>query len=162
MKYLSLLLVFLISFVYSTDLNDIQKTKLKSNVVFEKDGSYQIQEYNKVNFGKKVLFDGKSIDTIYVATIAKLAKANENISKENFIAISSTISDQMIQSVFFNPQYLEHLVSVELLTSKPNQPINLEVVIDFVDNGLKTAIVSSKNKQEVFIPYGELFIQRLR
>lgn len=121
--------------------------------------TFIIQEYNNINFTKKIFFNGENLDQIVVETKAIMKKGI--IHKEQFIAISSTISDQIIQSIFMNPQYYNDIKSIELLTSKPLK-VNLTLYLEFKKNGLNTTVINGQREEKQFMPYNELFHQRLQ
>jgi hypothetical protein len=85
----------------------------------------------------------------------------DTINKEQFIAISSTMSDQIMQSIFMNPQYFANMKSIDLLTTKPTK-INLTIKIDFTKEGLNTIVTNGKREQKRFVSYDEMFHQRLK
>ncbi len=156
----SIFLIILITLTLSADLTKQQLQKLNSPVVKDQNGTLVIEEYNKVTFTKPVLFDNKKLDKIIIKTKATMKKGT--IHKEQFIAISSSISDQMIQSVLFSPEYFDKLKTSELLVSKPMQNPNLNVEIVFLDKGIDTKLFNRYKKIEHFIPYNELFLTKMK
>jgi len=155
-----LILMILISLnLQANSLTKEQMAKLNTPIVQIKNSVLKIEEYNSINFSKNIFFDGKNLDKIIVKTEAFMKKSI--INKEQFIAISSTLSNQIIQSIFMNPQYFNDIKSIELLTTKPNN-INLTIKLKFTKDGLNTTVSSSNNKQNRFVPYTEIFKQRLK
>jgi hypothetical protein len=137
-----------------------QQQKLNRAVVTEKNDILVIEEYNKVIFTEPVLFAKKEVSEIYIKTYATMKKGT--IHKEQFIAISSAISDQMIQSVLFSPQYFEKMKSSEMLVSKPMQTADLNVEIEVTKEGLKTKLYSKDQTMEHFVPFDEMFLSKMR
>jgi len=156
-KFILMILVSLN--LYGQNLTKQQLDKLNSSVVKTIGSSSIIEEFNQINFNQKIFFDGKNIDTIFVKTYTIL---NSNIiHKEQFIALSSSLSSSIIQSIFMNPQYFNTMKSMEVLTTKP-KTVNLTINIDFKNDGINTSIQSSQHKQNDFIPYSELFFQKMQ
>jgi hypothetical protein len=143
----------------ANSLTKQQQTKLNSSIVKVSNNIFTIEEYNSINFIKKIFFDGQNLDKVIVKTYATMQKGI--INKEQFIAISSTLSDQIMQSIFMNPQYFESMQSIDLLVNKPKN-INLTIKIDFKKDGLDTIVTNGKREQKRFVSYDELFHQRLK
>lgn len=143
----------------ANSLTKLQLEKLKNPIVKAEDGVLKIEEYNSINFSKKIFFDGKNTGKVIVKTESFMKK--NTINKEQFIAISSSISDSIMQSIFMNPQYFNDMKSIELLTTKPISS-NLTIKLEFTKKGLNTTVSSSNNKQNRFVPYTEIFKQRLK
>jgi len=155
-----LILMILISLnLQANSLTKQQSEKLNNPVVKVQNDTFIIEEYNSINFVKKIFFDGKDTDKIVVKTYATMKK--ELIHKEQFIAISSTLSDQIIQSIFMNPQYLNDMQSIQLLIDKPNN-VNLTIKLEFEKSGLNTIVTNGQREQKRFLPYSDIFYQRLR
>jgi len=133
--------------------------KLNNSVVKVENGVLKIEEYNSINFSKKIFFDGESLNKVIVKTKATMKKGL--INKEQFIDISSTLSDQIMQSIFMNPQYFNDMQSIDLLVNKPIKS-NLIIKIEFEKNGLNTIITNRKREQKKFVSYSEMFHQRLK
>ena len=118
-----------------------------------------IEEYNSINFSKKIFFDEENLDKVIVKTKATMKK--DFIHKEQFIAISSTLSDQIMQSIFMNPQYFKDMKSIDLLTKKAKKA-NLTININFKKDGLDTVVTNGQIEQKRFVSYAEMFHQRLK
>jgi len=84
------------------------------------------------------------------------------IHKEQFIAMSSAISNQLIQSVFFTPQYFQSIKGGEQLAVKPLQVPDLQIELLFKKDGIDTKLYSKSNKIERFVSYAEIFKSRMR
>jgi len=157
---IKLVLMILISLnLYAQVLTAEQEKKLNSSVVKVVDNLFFIEEYNKISFIGKIFFDGQNTDKIIIKTEAKMK--DEIVHKEQFLAITSTISDQIMQSIFMNPQYFNQMKSIELLTNQPNDT-NLTIVLDFTEKGIDSTVINSQNKQNRFIPYSDLFYQKMQ
>jgi hypothetical protein len=143
----------------ANSLTKQQQTKLSSSIVKVSNNIFTIEEYSSINFTKKIFFDGQSLDKVIVKTYAIMQKSI--INKEQFIAISSTLSEQIMQSIFMNPQYFESIQSIDLLVTKPKN-INLTIKINFKKDGLNTTITNDKREEKRFVSYDELFHQRLK
>jgi len=143
----------------ANSLTKQQQNKLNNPIIKVQNDTFIIEEYNSINFDKKIFFDGQSLDKVIVKTYTTMKK--DTINKEQFIAISSTMSDQIMQSIFMNPQYFESIKSIDLLTIKPTK-VNLIIKIDFTKEGLNTIVTNGQREQKRFIPYGEMFHQRLK
>jgi len=155
-----LILMILISLtLQANSLTKLQLEKLKNPIVKVKNDVLKIEEYNSINFSKKIFFDGESLNKVIVKTKATMKK--DILNKEQFIAISSTLSDQIMQSIFMNPQYFNDMQSIDLLVNKPIKS-NLIIRIEFEKNGLNTVITNGKREQKRFIFYSEMFHQRLK
>ncbi len=159
MKKIVLFLAICI-FVEASVLSKEQTKKLNTPVVLDKNGTLTIEEYSKVTFTKPVLFDNKKVDEIIIKTKATMKK--DTIHKEQFIAMSSTVSSQMTQSILFSPEYFENLKTSELLVSKPMQNPDLNVEILFTDKGLDTKLYSTNRKLEHFISYSDMFLSKIK
>jgi hypothetical protein len=145
--------------VQANSLTKQQRTKLSSSIIKVSNNIFIIEEYNSINFTKKIFFDGQSLDKIIVKTKAIMQK--NIINKEQFVAISSTLADQIMQSIFMNQQYLESMQSIDLLVNKPKN-VNLTIKINFKKDGLDTTVTNGKLEQKRFVSYDELFHQRLK
>jgi hypothetical protein len=156
---LKLLIIALSLTLQANSLTKQQHTKLSSSIVKVSNNIFTIEEYNSINFTKKIFFDGQSIDKVIVKTKATMQK--DIIHKEQFIAISSTLSEQIMQSIFMNPQYFETIQSIDLLVNNPKN-INLTININFKKDGLDTTVTNGKLEQKRFISYDQLFHQRLK
>jgi hypothetical protein len=157
---IKLILMILLSLnLYGQNLTKQQLDKLHSPVVKTLGSSFIIEEFNQINFNQKVFFDGQNTNTIFVKTYATLN--SDRIHKEQFIALSSSLSDSIMQSIFMNPQYFNYMSSMELLTSKPKN-VNLTIELRFTKDGINTSIQSTQHKQNKFIPYTELFFQKMQ
>ena len=156
-KRLILFIMFLNAFVYG--LTQPQKVKLQNNVVSLRNNVYKIEEYNKLNFDKDVMFAQKSVKSIIVKTEAIMQKGI--INKEQFIAISSTFSDQLMQSIFMNPVYFNNLKSIDWLVKKPKKA-DLVIKLVFEKNGIRVMMKSNNREEKEFVPYDELFHQRMK
>ena len=137
-----------------------QQQKLNTAVVTENNNTLIIEEYNRVIFTEPVLFAKKEVSEIYIKTYATMKK--DTIHKEQFISMSSAISDQMVQSVLFSPQYFEKMKSSEILVSKPMQTIDLNIEIEVIKEGLKTKLYSKDQTMEHFVPFDEMFLSKMR
>ena len=93
----------------ANSLTKQQQNKLNNPIIKVQNDTFIIEEYNSINFDKKIFFDGQSLDKVIVKTYTTMKK--DTINKEQFIAISSTMSDQIMQSIFMNPQYFESIKS---------------------------------------------------
>ena len=155
-----LLTVILIVNLYSNSLSQKELQKLKSPIVTLQNNKFIIREYNSLTFDKNVLFGSKNTKKIFVETIAIMSKDNF-VHKEQFIAISSSLSDQIMQSIFMNPLYFTNLKSVDLLTDKPKE-IDLTIKIIVQENGIKTIAKSAKREEKNFISFKELFHQKIK
>jgi hypothetical protein len=143
----------------ANSLTKQQLNKLNNPIIKVQNDTLIIEEYNSINFSKKIFFDGENLDKVIVKTYATMQKGI--INKEQFIAISSTLSDQIMQSIFMNPQYFESMQSIDLLVNKPKN-INLTIKINFKKDGLNTTITNDKREEKRFVSYDELFHQRLK
>jgi len=157
---IKLILMIIISLnLQANSLTKQQLEKLNNPVVKVENGVLKIEEYNSINFTKKIFFDGQSLDKVIVKTKATMKK--DLVHKEQFIAISSTLSDQIMQSIFMNPQYFNDMKSIDLLVDKPKSS-NLTIKIVFEKSGLNTIITNGQREQKRFVPYSEMFHQRLK
>ena len=157
---IKLVLMILLSLnLYGQSLTKQQLSKLNNSVVKVKNDTLIIEEYNSINFSKKIFFDGKNLDKVIVKNYMTMKKGF--IHKEQFIAISSSVSDSIIQSIFMNPQYFNEMQSVELLINKPMQ-VNLTIKIEFLKDGLNTIITNGLREEKRFVPYTEIFLQRFK
>ncbi len=160
MKIISTIAMILISLnLQANSLTNQQLEKLNNPVVKVKNSTFYIKEYNSINFTKEILFDERSLDKVIIKTEAMMQK--DIIHKEQFLAISSTFSEQIMQSIFMNPQYLNEIKSIELLVNKPMKS-DLIIKMEFVKDGLNTIVTNGQREQKRFVPYGEMFHQRLR
>ncbi|MCT7609529.1 hypothetical protein N5U14_01555 [Aliarcobacter butzleri] len=160
MKKLNLILMIFISLNLQAEvLTKEQLNKLNSQVVNTSNNIYFIEEYNRVNFIEKIVFDGKNLDNIVIKTKAMMQK--DVINKEQFIAISSSLSSSIVQSIFMVPQYFTKMKSIELL-SLNDQNISLNINLEFTKDGINTIVSSSQNEQRRFLPYSEIFYQKLQ
>jgi len=159
-KHIIVICIAFISLLNASSLSEAQKLKLNSNIIKETKDGYKIEEYNRLNFDKKILFDGVSTDKVVVSTVSTMT--HNIINKEWFIAMSSTLSDQMIQSIFMNPQYFDNLSSTELLSIKPQEQITLQILLEFKVDGVMVVTKGAKGKQENFLLYNDIFYQRLK
>ncbi len=161
MKKILKILIFL-TFALNLQANNLtklQSKKLTSPLVKNESGMFVIKEYNQINFDKSIFFDGQNLKKIIIKTKATMKKGT--IHKEHFIAISSTLSDQIMQSIFMNPLYFPHIKSIDLLTKTPSK-VNLTIKINFKKDGLDTVVTNGKSEQKRFISYDEMFHQRLK
>ncbi len=156
-KYIAILLMLEILIQAST-LSKEQLKKLNTSVVISKNNNYIIEEYNSVTFKKPVLFGGENIDKIIMKTYSKMEK--DIIHKDQFIAISSTASDQLMQSIIFLPEYHQYIDTMELLINKPIS-VNLTIELNFVKEGIKTKIFSKDRNIERFVPISDIFLIKL-
>jgi hypothetical protein len=154
-----ILMIFVSLNLSANSLTKQQIDKLNNSVVKVQNNTFIIEEYNRINFSKNISFEGKNTDKIIIKTEASMKR--DIINKEQFIAISSSISDSIMQSIFMNPQYFNDMKSIELLTTKPNKT-NLTIKLEFTKKGLNTTVSSSNNKQNRFVSYPEIFTQRLK
>ncbi|MEV9615151.1 hypothetical protein [Aliarcobacter butzleri] len=160
MKKLNLILMIFISLNLQAEvLTKEQLNKLNSQVVNISNNIYFIEEYNRVNFIEKIVFDGRNLDNIVIKTKAMMQK--DVINKEQFIAISSSLSSSIVQSIFMVPQYFTKMKSIELL-SLNDQNISLNINLEFTKDGINTIVSSSQNEQRRFLPYSEIFYQKLQ
>jgi len=153
------LIIFLVLSSQASNLTPDQFLKLKNPVAKDLGKISLVEEYNRIIFDNTILFDGKKIQSMVIKTEARMPKGL--INKEQFIAISSTLSDQIIKSIFMAPQYFLHLKSIELLTQKPNKA-DLIININFRKDGLNILVTGSHSEQRRFISYHEIFFQRLK
>ena len=159
MKKITLLL--LVALCLKAELTKAQVEKLQNPVVKEKNSTLVIEEYGKMIFVKPQFFAKQNLSEVITKTYATMPKGT--INKEQFIAIASTMSDQMAQSVFMgNPDYAQNLKSGELLTSKPMKKPELFIELHFTKEGVNGKMYSVDQKVENFIPYEELFITKMR
>ncbi len=157
---LNLLIILTLSLnIQANTLTKAQQEKLNSPIVKIQNGIYFIEEYNRINFDKNIFFDGQSLNKVTIKTYATMKK--DTIHKEQFIAISSTLSDQIIQNIFMNPQYFPNIKSIDMLTNKPNTT-NLTIKIEFKKDELITIITNGKREEKRVISYDEMFHQRLK
>ncbi len=154
-----LLLVVIILSTHANALTKAEHEKLNSPVVKEKGDEYHIEEYNAINFTKNVLFDGQSLKRVIVKTEASMKKGV--IHKEQFLAISSSASDQIMQAVFMNPEYFPNIKSIELLIKKP-QKVNLAIQMVFKKEGIESVVKNSTREEKKFVPYDDMFHKRLQ
>lgn len=141
-------------------LTEAQQTKLDTPVVKEQNSSLIIEEYNRVTFTEPILFEQQKVSELIIKTYAMMPK--ETIHKEQFIAISSSLSDQMAQSVLFSPQFAPYLKSSELLVNKPKKSEDLTIELIF-DTKVINSKIYSKNKNVVnVIPYTDMFHMKLK
>ena len=160
MKNIKILFLTFVLFVSQANaLTKEQYNKLNTPIVKVVGDEYHIEEYNAINFTKDVLFDGQSTKRVIVKTKATMKK--DAINKEQFIAIGSTVSDQIIQAIFMSPQYFPNIKSIELLTEKPDK-INLTIKMVFKKDGIDTIIKNDKREDKRFVPYDQMFHQRLQ
>jgi hypothetical protein len=145
--------------IWGNNLTQEELQKLHTPIVQVQGDNFNIEEYNAINFTDKIFFDGKSLNRVVVQTKATMKKGV--INKEQFIAISASLSDQIMQSIFMSPQYIQSLKSVDWMTQKP-KTVNLMIQINFMENGLDVVITNSKRTEKRMISYKELFHQRLR
>ncbi len=153
------LIIFLVLIAHASNLTPDQLLKLKNPIVKDLGKISLIEEYNRIIFDNTIIFDGKNIQSIVIKTDARMPKGL--INKEQFIAISSTLSDQIIKSLFMAPQYFLYLKSIELLTPQPNK-VDLTINIYFQIDGLHVLVTGMHSEQRRFIPYNEIFFQRLK
>lgn len=146
---LKLLMILILSLnLQANSLTKEQQIKLNNPIVKVQNNTLTIKEYNSINFTKKIFFDGKNLDKVIVKTEAAMQK--NTINKEQFIAISSSVSDGIMQSIFMNPQYFNDIQSIDLLTSKPTKA-NLTIKINFKKDGLDTIVTNGTREQKRFI-----------
>ncbi len=160
MVKISILIMIALLVNLQASITKEQQQKLNTAVVTEKNDTLTIEEYNKVTFTEPVLFAKKEVSEIYIKTYATMQKGT--IHKEQFIAISSSVSDQMMQSVLFSPQYFEKMKNMELLTSKPIQKVDLNIEIKVTKEGLKTKLYSKDQTMKHFVPFDEMFLTKMR
>lgn len=154
-----LIFVFMLSNLEGNSLKEEQSIKLNSPVVNLIDHSFNIKEFNQINFFDDIEFNRVKLKKLIIKTEATMKK--DTIHKEQFIAITSTLSDQIIQSIFINPQYVNDMESIELLTYKPDS-VNLTISMDFTKEGINTLISDGKMKQKRFIRYSDMFKYKVR
>lgn len=154
-----ILMIFISLNLSANSLTKQQLDKLNNPVIKVQGDTFIIEEYNSINFSKKIFFDGQSLNKVIVKTQAFMKK--DFIHKEQFLAISSTLSDQIMQSIFMNPQYFNDMRSVELLLDKPKS-VNLTLKISFEKDGLNTIVTNGQREQKRFVPYSDIFHQRLQ
>ena len=143
----------------SENLTQEMIKKLNTPIVKIDGGRLAIDEYNAINFSKKVIFDEHSVDRVIIKTEARMTKGI--IHKDHFIALSSTLSDQIIKSIFMNPQYFTYLKSSEWLISKP-KVTHLTIKILFKKDGIDTIVTNGTREQKKSFTYGEIFDQRIK
>ena len=102
-KLKPLIILILALNLWANNLTTQQQNKLNTPIVKIKNNILTIEEYNSLNFDKKIFFDGQNLDKVVIKTKATMEQGV--INKEQFIAISSTLSDQIMQSIFISPQY---------------------------------------------------------
>ncbi len=158
--YKIIVLLIFCSFLQASELTKPQLEKLNSSVVIEHNNTFIIEEYSKILFTKPVLFSQQDVSEVIIRTLATMKK--NTIHKEQFIAISSAISNQLIQSVFFTPQYFQSIKGSEQLAVKPLQIPNLQIELLFRNDGIDTKLYSKSNRIERFVSYSEIFKSRMR
>ena len=141
-------------------LTTTQKDKLNSSLVKNKDNNLIIEEYTIVNFSTPILFEQSNINKLIIKTYSKVPK--NTINKDRFIAFSSTLSDQMIQSIVSSSQFAPYLVSSDFFTSKPKESIHLTIELFFTSDGIDSKIYSKNKNIANFIPYSDMFHMKLK
>ncbi|KIM09630.1 MAG: hypothetical protein KU38_08800 [Sulfurovum sp. FS08-3] len=155
-----LVALMMLTTLNSENLTQVQIGKINTPVVKMQNNSLIIEEYNKVSFTEAILFEGQKVTEIIIKTYAKMPI--NTIHKEQFIAISSTMSDQMGQSVLFSPQFATYLKSTELLTEKPNKNEDITLELIFDKKGIKGRVYSKTKNITHVIPYSKMFNIKLK
>lgn len=151
-------LAMLLSFAVSLNANELtkeQKEKLNSPIVKVKTNEYVIEEYNYINFIEKVKFGKFESDKIIIKILSTM---NKNIiNKENFIAYSASISDQMINSIFLTPEYANKIKSSGMPIKKPEKA-NLHIKLNFTQKGIEASLGSEHMVYMAnFVSYSQIF-----
>ncbi len=154
-----IILFLIVALSLEADLTTAQFKKLQSPLTKIKGEFIEISEYNKIKFDKKVIFDNHSVDQVIIKTYATMKQGI--ISKDNFVSISSSMSDQILQSIFMNPQFRSNISSIDLLVETP-QKIDLTIKMEFNQNGINTIITNGVRKEKKLTPYDELFHFQLK
>jgi len=98
-----LIALIMLTTLNAESLTEAQKTKLNTPIVKEQNKTLMIEEYNRVTFTEPILFEQQKVTELIIKTYATMPI--ETIHKEQFVAMSSSLSDQMTQSVLFTPQF---------------------------------------------------------
>jgi hypothetical protein len=131
-----------------------QLKKLQNSLTNTKGDFIEISKYNSINFDKKVIFDNHNLEHVIVKSYAIMKQGI--ISKENFVSISSSMSDQILQSIFMNSQFRSSISSIDLLVNTPDK-VDLTIQMEFKKSGIETIITNGVIEEKKFTPYDEMF-----
>ncbi len=149
-----ILLFFLIFNLQANTLTKKQLNKLTSSVTTIENHTFKIEEYNFITFSKKVFFAGEDYNKITIKTLSTMKEGT--LHKELFIALSASLFDQLINMIFLTDNYLDKIKATGILIDKPLFT-NLEIQLNFVNNGISTTIKTKESINKKFIPYSALF-----
>lgn len=151
--------IFLALNLSADELTKEQLNKLNSPMVKEQDNKFFIENYNFINFKDKVSFGGKAIDKIIIKTKSTMKK--NILNKEIFTALSSSASDQIINTIFLSPLYINKIKSHGLLLVKPTL-FDLNIELTFIEKGFHITIDDGVQKQTNFIFYNQIFYNEIQ
>ncbi len=120
---------------------------------------FVIEDYNSINFNQTVTFGNKKLNKIIVKSYAQMKKGT--INKEVFISISSDVSGQILDNIFFTKQNSNKIESIDFLTNKPKN-IDFIISLNFDKKGINVTMGNDLKKEKQFIPYSELFHSKLK
>jgi hypothetical protein len=146
-------MIFLVLNLSANELTKEQLNKLNTPMVKEENNKLFIENYNFINFKDKVSFGGKVNDKIIIKTKSIMKKSILN--KEIFTALSSSASDQIINSIFLSPLYINKIKSHGLLLAKPTS-FNLNIELIFIEKGFHITIDDGVQKETNFIFYNNI------
>jgi hypothetical protein len=155
-----LIALIMLTTLNAESLTEAQKTKLNTPIVKEQNKTLMIEEYNRVTFTEPILFEQQKVTELIIKTYATMPI--ETIHKEQFVAMSSSLSDQMTQSVLFTPQFAPYLKSSELLVSKPTKSEDLTIELIFNVDGINGKIYSKTKNVTNCISYEDMFQMNLK
>lgn len=155
-----LIALIMLTTLNAESLTEAKKIKLNTPIVKEQNKTLMIEEYNRVTFTKPILFEQQKVTELIIKTYANMPI--KTINKEQFIAMSSSLSDQMTQSVLFTPQFAPYLKSSELLVSKPTKGEDLTLELIFNADGINGKIYSKTKNITNFISYTDMFKMKLK
>jgi hypothetical protein len=84
------------------------------------------------------------------------------IHKEMFLAIASSLSDQLMQSMFMNSVYMGHLKQIDNFIDRPMRTPDLTIELEFQQEGVVAKIYSENISKEQFLNYAAMFTTRVR
>jgi hypothetical protein len=137
-----------------------QSAKLKAPLVREQGGIYQLKVFSKLTFTNPVMFDEKSLNEIVIKQLATMKKGA--IHKEMFVAIASSLGDQLMQSMFMNSVYMGHLKQIDNFIDRPMRTPDLTIELEFQEEGVVAKIYSEHMSREQFLNYAAMFNTRVR
>jgi len=154
MRIIKLLLFLLISLnLNAKALTESQLDKLKKPMITIHNNTYILEEYNLINLKKEQLFLGEKIEHIIIKQISIMKE--DVIHKELFIGLSTTIFDQIINSIL-TPDLLDNIENTTLFIDKPSIS-TLHIELNFVQKGIHVNIKSTKEEENYFIYYSQIF-----